>query len=180
MKTRQSIIRSTKATVATEKSPRPTPVSNTRSPTRKTHPKRRRVQETFPLPDANSISLDLPLPPSVNAYWRMQIGTSKSGKRYPIMYVTREGKKYHQDIKNLLLPDKERVSVFYENRLKVVIYVSLKKGSPPQDIDNRLKPLLDALEGIVFRNDNQIDELRITRSAQSFSGRIRVDVSPLP
>ena len=37
------------------------------------------------------------------------------------------------------------------------------KDKRARDLDNLLKPILDALEGQVFANDNQVDMLTITR-----------------
>jgi crossover junction endodeoxyribonuclease RusA len=51
---------------------------------------------------------------------------------------------------------------------------------PPRDIgdlDNLLKPLLDALEHAgVFENDKQVDDLRITRMHPVSAGAVEVHI----
>ena len=57
-------------------------------------------------------------------------------------------------------------------------YRSSKRG----DLDNRAKCLLDALQGTVYRNDNQITELhayRIDTAEDAGKGRIVVEIVPL-
>jgi len=65
---------------------------------------------------------------------------------------------------------------FGDKRLSMVIYVR-----PPdkrkRDLDNLLKPLLDAMEGIVYDDDSQIDYLSIERMNLVKSGSIGIDVS---
>jgi crossover junction endodeoxyribonuclease RusA len=59
-------------------------------------------------------------------------------------------------------PIEEEISV-------VVIY--FYRGQAALDVDNIAKPLLDALKGVVFRDDAQVSELRVRKTsvAESFS-----------
>ena len=51
---------------------------------------------------------------------------------------------------------------------------------PAQDIDNCLKPLLDALEHCrVFINDSQVDELLVLKKRRAAIGRVEVTVKTI-
>lgn len=96
----------------------------------------------------NSVSLSLPLPPTINHYF------GQSGKRRfikkagvlfrELVYIECMNKRIEGRIKihiDLWFPDKRRV-----------------------DIDNRIKSALDAMQDAgLFENDEQIDDLRIVR-----------------
>ena len=91
----------------------------------------------------------VPEPPSSNRYWRRH-GT--------IIHVSAEAKAYKQAVG--MLTSKHRTGnrcIFPSGDLSVAIlwHRSSKRG----DLDNRLKILLDALGGLVFRNDRQVAEI---------------------
>jgi len=97
------------------------------------------------------IKLELPYPPSVNHYWG-QAGKNK--------FIGKKGKEFRMAVAEACL---DAEVVVLEGRLSM--HVSLY---PPdrrkRDVDNVLKPLLDAMEHAgCFDNDNQIDELHIIR-----------------
>ena len=67
---------------------------------------------------------------------------------------------------------------FPDERLEVKVYLH-----PPNrrkfDVDNRLKPLLDALETAnLYKNDNQIDKLTVIRGDVVPEGECIVVVQP--
>ena len=47
------------------------------------------------------------------------------------------------------------------------------------DIDNRLKAVLDAGNGVLWVDDTQIDDLRIVRRSVRTLGQVRITVKPL-
>lgn len=93
----------------------------------------------------------LPWPPSVNKYWRMGRGRmhkSEAGKAY----ATEAGFRARAMFKRKP----------FTGRLRVEI-LAFPPDKRARDIDNLLKAPLDALKGICFDDDSQIDELMITR-----------------
>ena len=113
------------------------------------------------------IKLELPYPPSVNHYW------GQSGKN---KFLGKKGKEFRIAVAEACL-DAEVVAL--EGRLS--LHVSLY---PPdrrkRDVDNVLKPLLDAMEQAgCFENDNQIDELHIIRREVEKGGSCVVLVLPI-
>mgnify|MGYP000985260285 FL=1 len=56
-------------------------------------------------------------------------------------------------------------------------------AAPPdrrrRDLDNLLKPLLDALSGYAYRDDSQIDRLEIVRCRSVEDGSVEVIVEEL-
>lgn len=110
------------------------------------------------------VSIELPWPPSVNTYWRH---TSRGH------YISSEGRKFKQAVQYLLhtyKPTEERVAVLVE-------------AFPPdrrnRDIDNLLKATLDSIEGRLFVNDSQIDDLRVVRREVVKDGKIRIHLETI-
>jgi len=96
--------------------------------------------------------LNLPLPPSVNTYWRA------NGKR---RFISKEGMLFRENVIDYCIDNK--VPSFGDKRLQfqVTLYPRDKRI---QDIDNRIKALWDALaDAGVFDNDEQIDVLMVQR-----------------
>lgn len=94
--------------------------------------------------------VELPLPPSLNRLYRKS--------RYGHIYKVEEGKQYDRDarlvVKNTAFDPDKVVSA------KVDIDVVFKNKKHP-DLDNLLKVLLDALQGCLYKNDNNINQLSI-------------------
>jgi crossover junction endodeoxyribonuclease RusA len=95
--------------------------------------------------------LNLPLPPSVNTYWRA------NGKR---RFISKEGMLFRENVIDYCIDNK--VPSFGDKRLQfqVTLYPRDKRI---QDIDNRIKALFDALEGWAYDSDSQIDVLIVQR-----------------
>lgn len=111
-------------------------------------------QLTFAIGEKTGISqfITLPLPPSVNTYWRK----SPHG-----MYITQQGKDFRQSVAEIVAA--RECLKFGQKRLFLAVRLCMRdrRGS---DLDNRLKALCDALEHAgVFDNDEQIDELCVVR-----------------
>jgi crossover junction endodeoxyribonuclease RusA len=96
--------------------------------------------------------LTLPLPPSVNSYWR------KSPKG---MYISQEGKDFRQKVAEIVA--EHNAIKFGSARLFMAVKLSMRDRRAA-DLDNRLKALNDALEHAgLFDDDEQIDELHVKR-----------------
>lgn len=94
--------------------------------------------------------LELPYPPTINHYF---------GQRGKIRFLTAKGRKFREEV----------LQIVKENKLDNDVDAPLKlyvAFCPPdrrkRDIDNPLKPLLDALEHAdVYTNDVNIVELHV-------------------
>jgi crossover junction endodeoxyribonuclease RusA len=97
------------------------------------------------------INLILPYPPSVNHYWGV------SGKQ---RFLGKKGKEFRQAVAEACL-DLE-VKTMEGN---VSVFVALwPPDKRTRDIDNTIKPLLDAMEHAgVYENDCQINQLHVVR-----------------
>lgn len=96
--------------------------------------------------------LTLPLPPSVNNYWR------KSPRG---MYITKAGKDFRKRVAEIVA--EHNAIKFGTSRIFMAVRLSMRDRRAA-DLDNRLKALNDALEHAgVFDDDEQIDELHVKR-----------------
>ncbi|WP_233854064.1 RusA family crossover junction endodeoxyribonuclease [Paraburkholderia sp. HD33-4] len=110
--------------------------------------------------------ITLPLPPSVNTYWRK----SPHG-----MYITQQGKDFRKAVAEIIA--ERQCLKFGTARLFMAVRLSMR-DKRASDLDNRLKALCDALEHAgVFDDDEQIDELHIIRGPVLKGGECRVMIS---
>lgn len=108
----------------------------------------------------------IPLPPALNTLYR-------TSSRRPGVYKTQEAKDYEEEVAlrlRLLKPTDQPVS------LTVDCYF----GRSNNDIDSRLKVLLDVLQGIVYINDRQIVELIVRKHVDKLSPRVSVHATVVP
>lgn len=110
------------------------------------------------------IKLTLPLPPSANRYWRKGGGG--------VLYVSEEARKYKEivwickAVKNPFLKDVE---------ITVKVFRARKSG----DLDNKLKVLFDALQGVIYKNDSQITVIHAFRFDDAKNPRVEIEVKEL-
>ena len=124
----------------------------------------------MPIPVVNA--LVLPWPPTVNTYWRR---SAKGGK--PRTHISNKGRAYRDDVIQLLLVSK--APRFGTARLAVHI-TAYPPDRRDRDLDNILKPLLDALEhGGVYANDSQIDDLHIVRGGVTTGGEVHIRITEI-
>lgn len=118
-----------------------------------------------------SYAFRLDYPPSVNTYWR------RAGNR---IYLSPAGRKYKKDV--ALSCDVQCHAAPLLGRLGVHIELASPNKTRDTDLDNRLKAILDALEGVAYENDRQIDHLIIKRLPIDAGGDGYADVivSKLP
>ena len=107
-----------------------------------------------------TIIIELPYPPSVNAYY----GHRSSGKHRVIKYVKADGKQFQQDVE-VLIRELGISSIFpLSGRLAVKVLLTEPAPKRKRDIDNPMKALLDAITlAKVWVDDSQIDDLHIKR-----------------
>lgn len=127
---------------------------------------------TKPCP-GDIITVVLPEPPSANVYYR------RGFKGAP--HESGEAKAYKEAISMLTSRDRHGAECAFPSgdvSITVLWHRSAKRG----DLDNRLKILLDALAGLLFRNDKQVAEIRAQRVDQHATlqrGFMRVEISRL-
>jgi len=105
----------------------------------------------------------LPYPPVLNHYY---IHTRRG------VFLSPKGRAYKETVKNNLWfmsaePTKERVA------LTIRAFRPAKRG----DVDSILKCLLDSLEGVLYQNDRQIEELHVYRHDDKLNPRVEVSIS---
>jgi len=96
------------------------------------------------------VKLFLPLPPTANHIWKM------AGKR---QYLSAPYQKFKDAVYGQW---KDAGEPFLEGRLALHIEI-YPADRRKQDISNRIKALEDALKGLLFTDDEQIDQILITR-----------------
>lgn len=112
------------------------------------------------------IQIALPWPPSTNTYWRHPTRGKLAGRHL----ISEQGRAYRAAVIGIA----PRLQL--ATRLAVHITVT-----PPdrrrRDIDNLLKGLLDSLmHAGVWLDDEQIDDLRITRTPAGKAGQVIVSI----
>lgn len=122
-----------------------------------------------------SYTYRLPWPPSVNCYIRR--GNNRS-------YMTKRGKKFRAEVIASLWPLKGgRTPGGPEGGLDGRLAVHIELIPPDRrkrDIDNHVKAVLDALQhAYIFRDDAQIDELRVKRLHVESPGCCDVTITEL-
>jgi crossover junction endodeoxyribonuclease RusA len=100
------------------------------------------------------IILKLPMPPSINHYYGQCAATK---------FLTTKAKTFRKDVLNLFLTSKQK-NTKLSDLLKVDVLFCFGKNYA-NDIDNRLKPLLDALQAAkIIDNDKFIVELNAKKT----------------
>lgn len=90
--------------------------------------------------------------PSVNSFY----GRTRMGR----VYIKDKGRTFQEYVRWSLKSTPH--DHFGESRLKLNIDFSFK-GKRKRDIDNYIKPLIDSLKVLLFNDDEQIDELHVSK-----------------
>jgi len=113
-------------------------------------------------------TLQLPLPPTNNTYYRNFRGRtvlSKGGREYKLLV---------QDYVAI-----NQIPSFGDARLAAMVKI-FPRDKRAIDLDNRLKSLFDALQDAgVFNDDSQFDEINIARGVIKHGGKCTIVISTL-
>lgn len=135
--------------------------------------------------------ISLPWPPSANTHWRSIAEVSTKGgkgRAFSRVLISKEGRKYRARVISIFSAlERSGFPVFAASdriRVEVEAFPPLTKGGKEStkrhDLDNRLKPLLDALTlAGLWPDDSQIDDLRIFRGEQKPGGGVSVRVQKI-
>lgn len=108
------------------------------------------------------VRLELPLPPSANRYWRMGPNRAKNAKYTVVTHLSSEGREYRRLVRMVWLSRRAGREQFTG---PVYVFGALFLRTKASDVDNRIKPALDALEAAgVVENDRQVAELTFFRA----------------
>lgn len=110
------------------------------------------------------MTLTLPLPPSANRYWRIWRG-------HPV--TSDEARAYKLTAGRLALVRGLRMRAGLI-RLRLRFYRAQRRG----DLDNRIKVLLDALQGVAYADDAQVVKLEAELHEDSKNPRVEVELGP--
>lgn len=133
------------------------------------------------------IKLILPYPPSVNHYWDHKAVRSRKTNRWVVLkYLSSRARSFREAVQGCMYEQLGRPPLLRQ-RLAVIVHEHYgprdeqhEHSGPAQDIDNCLKPLLDALEWCkIFANDSQIDELLVIKKRRAAIGRVEVTIKTL-
>lgn len=113
----------------------------------------------------------LPLPPRTNTYWRSIV----IGGRVRVL-LSSEARRYKANMHALWHAQTPRLDKL-TGPLSVSVRVFRERRAG--DVDGRIKPLLDVLQGLAYENDSQIVELHAFNDHDKHSPRIEVEVLPI-
>jgi len=121
--------------------------------------------------DSEILVLVLPLPPTLNNFYGL---TAPTAHRV-IKYVKPAGKIFKKDVKDYIDQNNFNIGANIPLKVEVIINFSTNRR---QDLDNRMKGLLDSLtEANVFADDSLIYDLHIIRGTTKKPGSTIVKIS---
>ena len=109
----------------------------------------------------------LPFPPSANAYWR-SVPVAGSCRA-----ILSKGGRAYKRLAELALSAQRTELLTGPVAVTFTVYFPNKRG----DLDNRLKPAGDVLQGFAYENDKQIVELHAYRRIDSGNPRVEVTIT---
>ncbi len=112
------------------------------------------------------MKLVLPVPPSANRYWRVRAWRGRAKT-----YKSPEARAYQQRVMVLAHPWPKPPPTG-----PVVVTLRWFQGRRSGDLDDRIKVVLDALQGIAYQNDRQIIELHAFRDYDSQHPRLEITI----
>ena len=126
------------------------------------------------------LAFHLPWPPSVNGYWRAMVLKGKGGKPGRVANIlSAQGREYKKTAAGALL-QQGLPCLRISGRVAVKI-TAFPPDRRARDLDNILKPLLDALQASeVILDDSQVDDLRVLRGTITKPGSVFIELFQLP
>lgn len=109
--------------------------------------------------------LVLPLPPSANAYWR-HVGNK--------VLLSKQAREYRERCAVAATYQWSRPPLAGKVKIRADVYMDLRG-----DLDNRVKQMLDALQGTVLNNDAQVWDLRLVRHLDRENPRLELTIHPI-
>ena len=124
-----------------------------------------------------SLTLTLPYPPSLNKMYRAYINKGKPGSK-----LSKVGRLYYEELPLIAAGQVPPSMDYYCNgRLAVTIHAHAPDYRR-RDLDNLCKAILDGLSKKclgVYKDDSQIDDLRIVRLEKVKGGKVVVIITEL-
>lgn len=108
------------------------------------------------------MKLVLPLPPSVNQFWRTYRGR---------MLISEAGRKWKKQAELAALAHRPQ-KIDGDVAVSMVVYFENRR----RDVDNVIKPTLDVLAGLCFTNDRQVSKLAIEKRYDADNPRIEIEL----
>ena len=109
-----------------------------------------------------SVCITLPYPPSANRYWRTFRGRTT---------VSEEAKDYKSAAKQIALLSGASV-----HKCAVAVTIRIYRPRKSGDLDNRIKVLLDSMNGILYDDDKRIVEIHAYRYEDKSNPRAEIEV----
>ena len=121
--------------------------------------------------EKDTLILTLPLSTSVNDTY----GLTTKNTSYPIKYVKTKGKEYFKIVNEYVKTNNFDIQANVPLKVEIMISFASRHKN---DLDNRLKSLLDALtRANVWEDDSLIDELHVYRGQVQKPGSMIVKIS---
>jgi len=115
-----------------------------------------------------NIFLELPLPPTINSYWGF------SGHR---RFLTAKAVQFKANVAHAVSQQKVR---FGDAKLEMTVTINFR-DKRVQDLDNRCKPLFDALvQAGLMNDDSQIKVFHVYEGPIVKGGKCSVKINVLP
>lgn len=108
------------------------------------------------------VRLILPPPISANRYWR---------KFQNRMVVSAEAKAYKSEVAAIAYASGAEMMTG-DLSIRLDVFREAKRG----DLDNKIKLILDSLQGVIYENDNQVVEIHARRFDDKKNPRVEVQV----
>ncbi len=125
--------------------------------------------------DGETLEMMLPWPPSNNVYYRSRVVFPRGGKPFVTTYIGEDGKAFKEAMHKLL----KGVHSFGLARLRFAVVLH-GPSRQARDVKNFDKALCDAMNGIVYKDDSQIDDFRVVRGGKREGGNLLVRIRERP
>lgn len=112
------------------------------------------------------IRLVLPLPPSANVYWRHTNGRT---------FVSHQARSFLDEVHLAVAGQGLSAPLSGNLEVKIDVYRQRRSG----DLDNRIKVLLDALQGRAYLNDSQVVRIVAERHDDKENPRVEVEIKEI-